>query len=263
VDGRRPIDAAALHATAGARWARLVVVEATESTNADLLADSAAPDRSVLVAEVQTAGRGRLDRSWTSPPGTGLTFSVLLRPEVPVPLWSWLPLLAGVALHDAVRPLADVELKWPNDLVSADGAKLAGILAQTAEDAVVVGIGLNVGMTRNELPVPTATSLALLGDAPERTELLVAILDALATRYAQWTAAGGAADASGIASAYRAACGTLGRDVAVETPSGRVAGRAIDVDANGQLVVQTETQTRSLAVGDVTQLRADGSQTAR
>jgi BirA family biotin operon repressor/biotin-[acetyl-CoA-carboxylase] ligase len=263
VDERRPIDVTALHATAGARWARVVVVDSTASTNADLLADEQAPDRSVLVAEVQTAGRGRLERTWSSPAGSGLTFSVLLRPNAPVHTWSWLPLLAGVALHDAVRPFADVALKWPNDLVAADGGKLAGILAQTAGDAVVVGIGVNVGMTRAELPVPTATSLALAGSAPDRTELLALILDALATRYAQFVAAGGAADTSGLGAAYRAACATLGRDVVVETPSGRIAGRAIDIDASGQLVVRSGSEVRSLAVGDVTQVRADGGQTRR
>jgi len=255
MDGRRSIDAAALYATAGSRWARVVVVDTAESTNADLLADSAAPDRSVLVAEVQTAGRGRLDRTWSSPPRTGLTFSVLLRPPVPVPSWSWLPLLAGVAVFDAVRPVADVALKWPNDLLGSDGGKLAGILAQTVDDAIVIGIGVNVHTTRAELPVPTATSIALLGGAADRTELLVAILDMLDARYLDWTAAGGDAEASGLAPAYRAACATLGQDVTVDANGTTLRGRAVDIDEIGRLVLDSDGERVVIAAGDVTHVR--------
>src|SRR5262249_5320177 len=148
------------------RWARVEVVEEIASTNTDLLAASGAPDRSVLAAEHQTAGRGRFDRSWTSPPRAGLTFSVLLRPAVPAPLWGWLPLLAGLALRGALPATAHVptSLKWPNDLLATqDGRKLAGILVQTSGDAVVVGMGVNVDTTADELPDGAATSLALCG----------------------------------------------------------------------------------------------------
>ncbi len=163
---RRALDLTRLRAALEARWARIEVVDETESTNADLLADPAAPDRAVRVAEHQRAGRGRFDRQWSSPPRAGLTFSVLLRPAVPIQHWGWLPLLAGVALHDAVFAASEIPtaLKWPNDLLAAgDERKLAGILAQTSGDAVVVGIGLNVDTTAEELPVPSATSLALAG----------------------------------------------------------------------------------------------------
>src|SRR3954470_6141584 len=99
---RRALDLARLRAALDPRWARIEIVAETESTNADLLADAEAPDRSALAAEHPPAGRGRFDRSWTSPPGAGLTFSALLRPSVPIQHWGWLPLLAGVALHEAV-----------------------------------------------------------------------------------------------------------------------------------------------------------------
>src|SRR5690348_8917509 len=143
---RDPIDIDRVRSLLGERWARIDAVAETPSTNLDLLEQHGAADRTALVAEHQTAGRGRLDRAWSSPPGAGLTFSALLRPEVPLLRWGWLPLLAGVALADAVRARTGVEavLKWPNDLLAPDGGKLAGILVQTADDVVVIGIGLNV-----------------------------------------------------------------------------------------------------------------------
>src|SRR5581483_5281367 len=218
------LDAERLRAALAPRWARVDVVPETASTNADLLVDAAAPDRTVLAAEHQVAGRGRFDRDWSSPPGSGLTFSVLLRPDVPLPRWGWLPLLAGVALHEAVTATTGVatSLKWPNDLLAGpDGGKLAGILAQTSGAAVVVGIGLNVHAGRAELPVPTATSLALAGAGEvDRTDLLAAVLTRLDARVAQWADCGGDAAACGLAAAYRAACATLGRPVRVTLGDG-------------------------------------------
>lgn len=263
---RTPLDAEALRAALGPRWSRVEVVAETASTNADLLADPGAPDRSVLVAENQVAGRGRLDRSWVSTPGAGLTFSVLVRPTAPVARWGWLPLLAGMALAEAVATTTGVAtaLKWPNDLLArpagagGDAAgKAAGILAQSAGDAVVVGIGLNVSTTQAELPVPTATSLALCGAAgTDRTDLLVALLSRLDARLAQWDDVAGDAAACGLADAYRAACATLGRDVAVSGVDGAtVRGRAVDVDEHGRLVLQTPDGTRVVGAGDVEHVR--------
>ena len=131
----------------------------TSSTNADLLATARErADRQVLVAEQQTSGRGRLDRVWTSPPRAGLLFSMLVRPRAPIAEWGWLPLLTGVALAEAVQDVAGLAcaLKWPNDLLLGEQRrKAAGILVQSTEDAVVIGIGLNVSTTLDELPVPT------------------------------------------------------------------------------------------------------------
>jgi BirA family biotin operon repressor/biotin-[acetyl-CoA-carboxylase] ligase len=256
---RQPIDAGRLRAALAARWARIEVVEQTASTNADLLADEAAPDRSVLVAEHQLAGRGRFDRVWTSPPRAGLTFSALLRPGPPMPQWGWLPLLAGVALHDAVHLVTGlpVALKWPNDLLARDGRKLAGVLAQTSGPAVVIGIGLNVDSAAAELPDDRAASLVLAGAAdPDRTALLVAILSALDARYTQWGEHGGDAAACGLAADYRAACSTLGRPVRVTLAVGtEVSGTAIDVDAVGRLLVRTADGEQAVGAGDVEHLR--------
>lgn len=256
---RRALDVTRLRSALAPRWARVQVVEATDSTNADLLADPSAPDRTVLAAEDQRAGRGRFDRSWASPPRAGLTFSVSLRPEPPLHQWGWLPLLAGVALHDAVREQTGlaVGLKWPNDLLAADGRKLAGILAQTAGPAVVVGVGLNVDTTQAELPVGPATSLALAGaDDLDRSGLLVAILRRLDARYAQWSDRGGDAAACGLSGAYRAACTTLGRAVQVRLASDElVNGTAMDVDELGRLVIRTAEGERAVGAGDVEHVR--------
>lgn len=257
---RRALDLDRLRTALAPRWTRVDVVDATESTNADLVAQAAAgaPDRTLLAAEHQVAGRGRFDRSWTSPRGAGLTFSALLRPPVPRLHWGWLPLLAGVALQEAVSAYVPASLKWPNDLLAADDGKLAGILAQTADDAVVLGIGLNVDTTAEELPVETATSLALAGAGPlDRTELLVAIAQRLDARAAQWADCRGDAAACGLAVAYREACVTLGRPVRVALADGSVVeGTARDIDDAGRLVLAAADGDHVVAAGDVSHLRA-------
>jgi len=237
------------------------VVDRTGSTNSDLAvaASAGAPEGTVLVAEEQDAGRGRIGRSWTSPPGAGLTFSVLLRPvEVPRERWGWLPLLAGVALASSVHAVAGVDtwLKWPNDLlVGARPAKAAGLLAEATADGVVLGVGLNVTLTAAELPPdrPDTTSLALAGArVTDRAVLLPAILDRLAGEYASWREHRGDAVAAGLLDAYRERCDTLGREVRVEVPAGApLLGVATDVDAEGRLVVGTT----HVAAGDVIHVR--------
>ena len=253
---RPAIDLARVRSLTGASWA-IDVVAATESTNADLLAAPDAADRTVLAAEHQTAGRGRLDRTWVSPPGAGLTFSVLLRPVAAPDTWGWLPLLAGVALADAVADGTGVAaaLKWPNDLIAGpDERKLAGILAQSRGPAVVVGIGLNVSTTEDELPVDTATSLALLGRPDvDRTALLAGILDRLGHWYERGQAEG---ERAGLASAYWARCATLGRPVRVALAGGgAIEGTAADVDDFGRLRLRTSSGVETIAAGDVAHLR--------
>lgn len=237
-------------------YARLDVVAETGSTNHDLrLAGTAVdrlpdplPDRTVLVAEHQTAGRGRAGRQWLAPPRSGLFFSVLLRPVgVPASRWGWLSLVTGVALATAVAEVTgvDARLKWPNDLLLGAGQrKGAGILAEVAGGeagpAVVVGIGLNVALTVAELPVPEATSLRVEGAVDtDRDALLSAVLLELDRVERRWREAGGDVDASGLRERYRRLCATLHREVRVELPSGRpLVGTAVDVDAAGRLVVR-------------------------
>src|SRR4029077_19420600 len=147
----------------------------------------------VLAAEEQRAGRGRMGRTWTAPPRAALTFSLLLQPAVPPARRGWLPLLAGVVVATAVTGVTGVEtrLKWPNDLLAAD-AKLAGILAEAAGDAVVLGIGLYVSTEPPEFPSPRpgalpATSLRAVGaTALGREAILLAILEGFERWYRTW-----------------------------------------------------------------------------
>ncbi|MFD3498408.1 biotin--[acetyl-CoA-carboxylase] ligase [Streptomyces sp. NPDC058676] len=249
-------------------WTGVEVVQRTGSTNHDLvaLADSGkAAEGAVLVAEEQTAGRGRLDRQWTAPARSGLFFSVLLRPtEVPVARWGWLPLLTGVAVATGLSRVAGVDtaLKWPNDLlvtVAGEERKAGGILAERAgDDGVVVGVGINVTLRADELPVPQAGSLALAGAvSTDRDPLLRGVLRSLEDWYGRWRAAGGDPTASGLQETYAAGCATLGRTVRAELPGDRsVVGEAVAVDGDGRLVIATEEGVQEpVGAGDIVHLR--------
>jgi len=266
---RAPLDPAALRralARPGGLWRVPEVVESTGSTNADLLARALAgePEGAVLAAEEQRAGRGRMGRTWTSPPRAALTVSVLLRPDVPSARRGWLPLLAGLAVATAVTRVTGVNtgLKWPNDLLTAD-AKLAGILAEAAGDAIVVGIGLNVSTEPAELPAPRpgglpATSLAAAGATTlDREELLLAILAGLEHWYRAWQQAGGDPDRSGLRAGYTGLSATIGRTVRAELPGGQaLSGSAAGVDSDGRLLVRVSSGAEvAVAAGDVVHLR--------
>lgn len=242
-------------------WTDLRVVPETGSTNADVAsaASAGAPEGLVLVAEHQRAGRGRADRVWTAPPRSGLTFSVLFRPPAATrPMWGWLPLLGGLSV---ARPLSrlsglDVGLKWPNDVLIGH-RKVAGLLAEVVGDAVVLGIGINVSLREDELPVPAATSLRLAGsEVVDREPVIRAVLRELADRYRDWCGAGGDAETAGLLDDYRAACVTIGREVTVHLPGGReLTGSARDVDATGRLVLEGTGGVEALAAGDVVHVR--------
>ncbi|GAA4578921.1 biotin--[acetyl-CoA-carboxylase] ligase [Planotetraspora phitsanulokensis] len=260
---RPPLSEAALqHALVrpGSLWSAVTVVERTGSTNADLAkaVREGGREGTVLVAESQFAGRGRLGRVWTAPPRSGLTFSVLLRPEVPPTRQGWLSLLVGVAAASAIRRLAkvDVRLKWPNDLLVGE-RKLAGILAERVDSAVIVGMGLNVSTRQQELPVDRATSLTLEGAVhADRDPLLREILREIETHYREWADADGDADACGLRAAYLACSGTVGQEVRVELPGERVlVGQAVGVDQAGHLLVRSKGQEHSLSAGDVVHVR--------
>ncbi|MFG2093744.1 biotin--[acetyl-CoA-carboxylase] ligase [Streptomyces sp. NPDC048612] len=275
--GRPPLNATALRRALvrpGALWTSLDVVPATGSTNTDLAARAAegAAEGAVLVAEEQSAGRGRLDRAWSAPPRSGLFFSVYLTPHVPVERWGWLPLLTGVATATALSRTAGVDtaLKWPNDILVTlpeDAAgpegttaerKVGGILAERAGPGVVVGIGLNVSLTAGELPVPTAGSLALAGArSTDRDPLLRAVLRSLEEWYAAWQSADGDPGASRLQEAYAAGCATLGRSVRAELPGDTaLTGEAVAIDADGRLVLATADGVQQpVGAGDIVHLR--------
>ena len=239
---RPPLRADALNRALAQDGYRLEVLASVPSTNAVVAerARAGEPHGLVVVAEQQTAGRGRLDRSWVSPPRAGLTFSVLIRPGGPA---HWVPLLGGVGVALALREQVgvSVELKWPNDVLIG-GRKVCGLLAEAVDGAVVLGIGLNVTTRAEELPVPEATSLALeSASTTDRDTLLRAVLR-------------GISDALGddARSSYRELCSTLGRSVRLDLPGGdSVTGTAEAVDDEGRLVVDG----RSYAAGDVVHLR--------
>jgi BirA family biotin operon repressor/biotin-[acetyl-CoA-carboxylase] ligase len=234
----------------------VTVLEETESTNAVLAerAREGAPEGTVVVAELQTSGRGRQGRTWTSPPRAGLTFSVLLRPPH---VSGWLPLLAGLSVAVAVGEQAAVKagVKWPNDVLIEDtvgserGGKVAGLLAEvTTGGAVIIGIGLNVTTRLAELPDERATSLALAGArTTDRETILKAVLRSLSRAYASWQA-----DPAALVPAYRSACVSIGKQVRVELPGGEsYEGLAKDIDTDGRLLVGD----RAFAAGDVVHLR--------
>ncbi|BAJ28789.1 biotin--[acetyl-CoA-carboxylase] ligase [Kitasatospora setae] len=266
---RPPLDERALRLDLlrpGALWTSLDVVSETGSTNADLAAraQDGAPEGAVLVAESQQAGRGRLDRRWSAPPRSGLFLSVLLRPQgVPVERYGWLPILIGTAVSATLDRIAGLRtgLKWPNDLqTDVDGRerKLGGILTELSGGAVVAGLGLNVSLRADELPVPTATSLALAGaETTDRQTLLRAVLREFADLYGEWTAAAGDPHASGLLPAYTARCTTLNRPVRVQLPGEReLLGQAVAVDGDGRLVVRTPDGVRHpVSAGDVVHVR--------
>ena len=260
----------------GGLWSEVLVVARTGSTNTDCAARAraGAPEGLVLAAEEQTAGRGRLGRTWLSPPRAALTFSVLLRPAgVPPARRGWLPLLAGVATATAVRHVSglDARLKWPNDLLLGP-RKLAGILAEQSGDAVIVGIGVNVSAARAELPVTGApplsagrllaagaTSLLLEGSASlDRERLLREILAEIERWYRAWrgTEIPGDPQASGLRAAYLGLCSTVGRDVQAELSAGNIIrGTAAGIDADGRLIVRTPEGEVAVGAGDVRHLR--------
>jgi BirA family biotin operon repressor/biotin-[acetyl-CoA-carboxylase] ligase len=242
---RPPLRAAALARALEPDGWRVEVVSTVSSTNAAVAERARAGEAHglVVVAEEQTEGRGRLDRSWLSPPRAGLTFSVLLRLSLAPELLGWVPLWGGLAVAMAVREHAEVDavLKWPNDVL-VDGRKVAGLLAEVVDGAVILGIGLNVTTKRAELPHDHATSLVLEGAvASDRETLLKAILRSLA---------GVLGDRN--TTSYRELCSTLGREVRVELPGDRsVEGTAESVDDLGRLVVNGT----AYAAGDVVHLR--------
>lgn len=239
------------------------ILETATSTNAVAAerARAGVGDGHVVVAEHQTAARGRLDRTWRTPPRAAALFSLVLRPTVPAADWPWLPLLTGLTVTDVLRAggWERAGVKWPNDVLIGD-RKVAGILVERVETpdgpAAIVGIGLNVSLTEDELPVPTATSLGLeAGSEPDRTTVLVELLRALREAFDGWQQ-GGADATARLRSSYAAGCVTVGRDVRVELPGGEtLLGRATGVDATGRLVVAGAAGVTAVGAGDVVHVR--------
>lgn len=246
---------------AGARIGhRLEVHASIGSTNdrARQLLDAGVPGGIVVVAEEQTAGRGRMGRTWASPAGVNLMASVGLRPALAADAAWGLGPAAALAARSACLAVAPVALKWPNDLVDVDGRKLGGLLVEVASEAdrvrhAVLGFGINVNWATDAMPRElrtTATSLlALDGRSVDRAALLRRLLEALDDEIVALEAG------RSPLSRYREACATLGREVTVETPSGSLEGRAVDLDDTGALVVETAAGAVAVASGEVIRVR--------
>jgi len=259
---RAPLEVQPLTDPLAGPWRDLRLVDETESTNADLVRVANAgsvPPWSVLVAEHQSAGRGRLGRSWSTTRGVALTFSALVpTPREP----GWVPLLTGLAVADAVEELYAVRpaLKWPNDVLAPEGSpdagrKLAGILCALTGAGIVIGIGLNVDQEPAELPVETATSLRqLTGGHPvglTRERLLLTVLAHLGQVVTAW-----ARDPEPLRAAYRTSCASVGRTVRVDLGEDAVQeALAVAIDDSGRLVIEASGVRRPLAAGDVTHVR--------
>ncbi len=274
VPGHDPVDVVALRRDLlgpQSRWNVIDAVAETGSTNADLAARARAgePSGAVLIADHQSSGRGRLGRSWVAPAGSGVALSVLLRPAADdLAHWSWLPLVAGLAVAEATRTLCGLPamLKWPNDVLVQE-RKLSGVLAEqvvgptAGGPACVIGMGINVTLRPEQLPVPTATSLAIAmaaaGSAarlPTRTEVVREVLRELDGLIGLW--ASGSAATTGLADRYLRRCATLGQAVRVQLADGSaVLGTATEIDATGRLVVQTASGRTVFGAGDVVHLR--------
>ncbi len=257
---RTPLDGANINSAVKNSYWRVSVVDVTGSTHNDLVLlarNGKANHGDVIVAEFQTHGRGRLDRTFESPSHSALLFSMYIQPQIDVNDWGWLALLAGMATSNAIAATnifglnKQPQLKWPNDVLIGD-KKVSGILAERIDtEGVVIGIGINVSTTLEELPVTTATSLAIESGTPwDRNLLLVKILEEFAETIKRWEAK----DVT-LSSQYLKMSATVGRQVRIQAPDGNsLESQAVGIDANGSLVLRSGEH---VSVGDVVHLHAN------
>lgn len=249
---RAPLDAATISKKISQYW-RVKVVDVTGSTQEDLavavtIGDAHSGD--VIATEFQSRGRGRLDRTFEAAPHSALMFSFFVKPIREKSYWSFLTLLTGLAARRALASLdsqSKVSIKWPNDLFIGD-KKVAGMLAQTAGDGVVIGLGINVGMQSNELPVPHATSLAIENfSITDRNLILAAFLNEFENLFALWD---GGQD---FVEEYAEDSSTIGTSVEAHLPNGeKKSGHATGIDHHGALLLSDGTV---ITAGDIVHLR--------
>ena len=248
---REALNESAMNATLLGSYWRVSVFKSLTSTQSELIGKENLQHGDVFVTEFQSVGRGRLDRTFEATESSALLFSLYLEPKRNKLEWSAIPLLAGLSLVNALKNLDEkfeTNLKWPNDLLIGD-KKLAGILVEARDSGVVVGIGLNVEMSKSELPVPTATSLFLENFAElNRNIILPEILRNFAITIGLWESG------SSIAmEQYRQVSSTLGKEVEVHLPSGEILNsRAIGINELGELQLASGARVN---VGDVIHLR--------
>jgi len=243
------LDASAIsHALTGSYWRVSTVLEATSTQ--DLIRASNPNHGEVIAAEFQSAGRGRLDRSFEAEKSTALLFSFYLQPQSARTQWSFIPLLVGLTLAEVINSLTGDNLyscKWPNDIVVGD-KKVSGTIAETHEAGIIVGVGINVTMSAQQLPVPTASSILLESAITlDRNTLLATFLQQFAANFAAWESG------SDFVAAYQSHSSTISHKVRAIAPDGsEQIGTAIAVDATGALHLDTGAV---IHVGDVEHLR--------
>ena len=249
---RTPLDEAEINSRVAPYW-RVSVVELTGSTQNDLLQlveSNNALDGQVIATEFQSDGRGRLDRTFQAPAQSALLFSFYIKPRKERSEWGFISLIAGLSLVRAITTIdtaMNVSLKWPNDLIINE-KKCAGIIAQTTNEGIVIGIGLNVSMTPNELPVSTATSLAIEGSTiTDRNLLLSHLLNTFAELFEAWE------EGSELLDEYASASSTIGKKVRIELPGGEnLEATVARISHTGELVLD---DGRHVSAGDVIHLR--------
>jgi BirA family biotin operon repressor/biotin-[acetyl-CoA-carboxylase] ligase len=239
-------------------------IDETGSTNSDLIERAASlPDFSVRVAGFQNAGKGRSGRTWVAPAGSSLFVSVLVKPEaLPVSKFSWLPLLAGLAITNVVNsfdPENPATLKWPNDVL-VNQQKISGVLSELVSDlsGVVIGAGLNISQQQSELPIENATSLKLQKVETNLDEVLSRYLTELRRLLAAFTEAGGDANKSRLRFEILQHCSTIGSRVKVVLPGDEeLFGDAVGIDDTGRLILLPDESTKivPISAGDIVHLR--------
>ena len=228
------------------------MVDLTTSTQtdlADLVNSNSAKTGDVIATEFQSDGRGRLDRTFDAPPGSALLFSFYIKPKRARTDWGFIGHLAALTMQQVISAdnQSQVWLKWPNDILIGD-QKVAGLLAQATDDGVIIGIGTNVAMTVEELPVESATSLAIAGFSNlNRNSILCDFLNRFENNFKEWD------NGADFIDRYSEVCATLGRLVRVEV-IGREnrTGKAVSINKLGALALEDGFEVN---VGDVVHLR--------
>jgi len=246
---RGALDKSLINSSVTQYW-RVSVVDVTTSTQNDLAAlarSGKAKPGDVIAANYQSAGRGRLSRTFEAPKNSALLFSFYIQPKRNKEDWGWIALIAGVSVAQALEKVK-ASVKWPNDIL-VNEKKISGLIAEIVDDGVVIGIGINVGMTAEELPVLTATSLAIEGLSDiNRNEILARVLALFEINFTTWDKGD-----NSVAQIYASLSSTLGTKVQIHYPNEQIEkGLAVAISPRGELILDSGSHVQA---GDVVHLR--------
>ena len=258
---RAPLDAQLLEQELLLRqclWQNAIVKDEVTSTNdiARELVASNIEEGTFVLANFQTKGRGRQNRSWEAPKNSSIFISIVLKPNSEKNL-GWIPLLVGLALHKALEAETrkDIKIKWPNDLVLVENNqefKFAGILVERTNEYVIAGVGINFDQEKEELPVSNASSLKqILQSSMTKESVIASFLTELSARWLEENNASTWPTPS-LVRDYKTNCITLNKKITAELPGGEVINAQVaDISQTGELVVKTDDGTRSLSSADI------------